>query len=81
MYPVSQSGCFSSFCSRSLIRYWPYIDDAIRVAAFERKVKIRMLISCGMNSDPDMLPFLKSLASVDNPHLNISVEIVRSDTE
>lgn len=56
-------------------RYWPHIDDAIKVAAFERKVKIRMLISCGMNSDPAMLPFLKSLASVNNPHRNISIEI------
>uniref|UniRef100_A0A3Q3J6B3 PLD phosphodiesterase domain-containing protein n=2 Tax=Monopterus albus TaxID=43700 RepID=A0A3Q3J6B3_MONAL len=42
-------------------RYWPFIDDAIRMAAFERKVKIRMLISCGRDSDPAMLPFLQSL--------------------
>lgn len=57
------------------MRYWPYIDDAIKTAAFERKVKIRLLISCGMDSDPAMLPFLQSLASIDNPRLNISVEM------
>lgn len=56
-------------------RYWPYIDDAIKAAAFDRKVKIRLLISCGMDSDPAMLPFLQSLASVHNPRLKISIEI------
>ncbi|KAK5916603.1 hypothetical protein CgunFtcFv8_011570 [Champsocephalus gunnari] len=56
-------------------RYWPVIDDAIRTAAFERRVKIRMLISCGRDSDPAMLPFLQSLASMDSPHHNISLQL------
>ncbi|XP_054470021.1 5'-3' exonuclease PLD4 [Anoplopoma fimbria] len=56
-------------------RYWPFIDEAIRTAAFERKVKMRMLISCGRDSDPAMLPFLKSLASMDSPHQDISIQI------
>uniref|UniRef100_A0AAQ5YRD9 PLD phosphodiesterase domain-containing protein n=1 Tax=Amphiprion ocellaris TaxID=80972 RepID=A0AAQ5YRD9_AMPOC len=56
-------------------RYWPVIDDAIRTAAFERKVKIRMLISCGRDSDPAMLPFLQSLASMDFPQHHISIQI------
>ncbi|XP_037602245.1 5'-3' exonuclease PLD4 [Sebastes umbrosus] len=56
-------------------RYWPFIDDTIRTAAFERKVKMRMLISCGRDSDPAMLPFLQSLASMDSPHQNISIQI------
>ncbi|KAM3595130.1 uncharacterized protein V6R79_018573 [Siganus canaliculatus] len=56
-------------------RYWPFIDDAIRMAAFERNVKVRMLISCGMDSDPAMLPFLKSLASMDSPHERISIQV------
>lgn len=60
-----------------LIRYWSFIDDAIRAAAFERRVKIRMLISCGKDSDPAMLPFLQSLAALDNPHIGIHVQIVR----
>lgn len=76
--------CFrfiSSLWSLSLNRYWPFIDDAIRAAAFERKVKIRMLISCGQDSDPAMLPFLQSLASIDSPHQGISVQIVRPNME
>ncbi|XP_073339631.1 5'-3' exonuclease PLD4 [Pagrus major] len=56
-------------------RYWPVIDDAIRTAAFESKVKVRMLISCGKDSDPAMLPFLQSLASMDSPDQGISIQI------
>ncbi|XP_029981787.1 phospholipase D4 [Sphaeramia orbicularis] len=56
-------------------KYWPVIDDAIRAAAFDRKVRIRMLISCGRDSDPSMLPFLQSLASMDSPHQHISIKI------
>lgn len=56
-------------------KYWPFIDDAIKMAAFERKVKIRMLISCGRDSDPAMLPFLQSLASMDYPLHHISIQI------
>ncbi|XP_008279628.1 phospholipase D4 [Stegastes partitus] len=56
-------------------RYWSVIDDAIRTAAFERKVKFRMLISCGRDSDPAMLPFLQSLASMDFPQRHVSIQI------
>lgn len=56
-------------------RYWPVIEDAIKTAAFERKVNIRMLISCGLDSDPDMLPFLQSLASLDSSQQHISIQI------
>lgn len=71
----------SSLWIVSVNRYWPLIDDALRTAAFERKVKIRMLISCGQDSDPVMLPFLQSLASMDNPHYGISIQIVRPNME
>ncbi|RVE57095.1 hypothetical protein OJAV_G00212760 [Oryzias javanicus] len=56
-------------------RYWPLIDDAIRTAAFERRVKVRLLISCGRDSNPAMLPFLQSLASVHSPEHHINVQI------
>ncbi|KAM9341336.1 5'-3' exonuclease PLD4 [Symphorus nematophorus] len=56
-------------------RYWPLIDEAIRIAAFDRRVNIRMLISCGRDSDPGMLPFLQSLASMDSPHQGINIQI------
>lgn len=56
-------------------KYWPVLDDAIKAAAFERKVKIRMLISCGRDSPPDMLPYLKSLAALDSHSAHISIKI------
>lgn len=56
-------------------RYWPFIDDALRAAAVDAKVKIRMLISCGRDSDPTMLPFLLSLASLNSPQHHIHLEI------
>ncbi|XP_077394285.1 5'-3' exonuclease PLD4 isoform X3 [Festucalex cinctus] len=56
-------------------RYWPMIDNAIRAAAFERRVKVRMLISCSPNSFPGMLPFLQSLASLNRVIDHISIQI------
>lgn len=56
-------------------RYWPFIDDTLRTAAFNRRVKIRMLISCGRDSDPAMMPFLQSLASMNSPHHGIRIQV------
>uniref|UniRef100_A0A8C5GZ83 PLD phosphodiesterase domain-containing protein n=1 Tax=Gouania willdenowi TaxID=441366 RepID=A0A8C5GZ83_GOUWI len=56
-------------------RYWPFIDTAIRTAAFETNVKFRMLISCGRDSDPAVLPFLQSLASLGSPSQQLNIEI------
>lgn len=56
-------------------KYWPALDDAIKAAAFERNVKVRMLISCGRDSPPNMLPYLQSLAALDSQSENISIEI------
>ncbi|XP_053701278.1 5'-3' exonuclease PLD4 [Synchiropus splendidus] len=56
-------------------RYWPLIDDAIRAAAFDRKVKIRLLVSCSRDSDRRMLPFLQSLAVLDRVKHGVSIQI------
>lgn len=56
-------------------KYWPLLDDAIKEAAFERKVKFRMLISCGRDSVPDMLPYLQSLAALDSHVAHICIKI------
>ncbi|XP_037550629.1 5'-3' exonuclease PLD4 [Nematolebias whitei] len=66
---------FPATCFEKPRKYWPIIDDALRTSAFERKVKIRMLISCGQSSDPAMLPFLQSLASMNYPEHHISIQI------
>jgi phospholipase D3/4 len=41
--------------------YWPPIDDAIRAAAFERDVDVRMLISVWAHTKPAMIQYLYSL--------------------
>ncbi|KAI4883034.1 hypothetical protein NFI96_017795 [Prochilodus magdalenae] len=64
-------------------RYWADIDTALRRAAFERKVRVRLLISCWSSSSPVMFPFLRSLASVQDTKskLDIQVDPHRTPTE
>ncbi|XP_030307847.1 phospholipase D4 isoform X2 [Calypte anna] len=56
-------------------RYWPAIDNALRRAAFNYRVHIRLLVSCWTHSDPAMLHYLRSLRALNNPHAHISVDV------
>lgn len=58
-------------------RFWPEIDNHLRKAAYERSVKIKLLISCWKHSDRSMFPFLKSLDAVwdRKSYLDIDVKI------
>ncbi|XP_062409009.1 5'-3' exonuclease PLD3 [Sardina pilchardus] len=58
-------------------RYWAAIDTALRQVAYERRVRVRLLISCWGSTSPLMFPFLRSLASVhdDKTSLDIQVKI------
>lgn len=56
--------------------YWPKIDDALKAAAIEHHVKIKMLISHWNHSRPSEDKFLKSLASLNEAYPRISIEIV-----
>ncbi|XP_023658082.1 5'-3' exonuclease PLD4 [Paramormyrops kingsleyae] len=55
--------------------YWPALDDALRQTAFAKQVAVRLLVSCGQDTDPAMLPFLKSLNDLHYPAANISIEV------
>ncbi|XP_075387714.1 5'-3' exonuclease PLD4 [Tenrec ecaudatus] len=61
-------------------RYWPVLDNALRAAAFSRKVHVRLLVSCWLHTDPSMFPYLRSLQALHNPAagvvLNVRVFIV-----
>uniref|UniRef100_A0A8C3KU17 5'-3' exonuclease PLD3 n=1 Tax=Calidris pygmaea TaxID=425635 RepID=A0A8C3KU17_9CHAR len=57
-------------------RFWPAIDDRLRKAAFERRVKVRLLAGCWRHSRATMFPFLKSLAAVADNRTGYSVEVV-----
>ncbi|XP_051953157.1 5'-3' exonuclease PLD3-like isoform X1 [Xyrauchen texanus] len=57
-------------------RYWADIDTQLRRVAYERKVRVRLLISCWETTSPIMFPFLNSLASLqDTNKLDIQVKI------
>ncbi|XP_062944364.1 5'-3' exonuclease PLD4 [Cynocephalus volans] len=56
-------------------RYWPVLDNALRAAAFSRGVRVRLLASCWLNTDPTMFPYLRSLQALSNPSANISIDV------
>ncbi|XP_052860340.1 5'-3' exonuclease PLD3-like [Anopheles cruzii] len=58
-------------------RYWPVIDDALRKAAIERKVSIRLLISLWDHSRPSEDYFLKSLEALSNSLDGVDIQIRR----
>ncbi|XP_012693856.2 5'-3' exonuclease PLD3 [Clupea harengus] len=56
-------------------RYWADIDTQLRRAAYERKVRVRLLISCWGSTSPIMFPFLRSLASVQDPNKSLDIQV------
>ncbi|XP_057588633.1 5'-3' exonuclease PLD4 [Hippopotamus amphibius kiboko] len=56
-------------------RYWPVLDTALRAAAVSRGVRVRLLVSCWLNTDPSMFPYLRSLQALRNPAANVSVDV------
>lgn len=58
-------------------RYWPVLDSALRAAAFDRGVHVRLLVSCWLNTDPTMFTYLRSLQAFSDPSAGISVDVVR----
>lgn len=69
--------CKLSFSSRgSPCRYWADIDTQLRRVGYEKRIKVRLLISCWANSQPIMFPFLKSLASLYEPKNKLDIQVV-----
>lgn len=60
------------------ITFWPIIDDALKKAAIENKVKVKLLISWWNHSRQSEDYFLKSLASIDKSYPGVSIEVVRN---
>ncbi|CAM9110371.1 unnamed protein product [Bubo scandiacus] len=56
-------------------RFWPAIDNRLRKAVFERRVKVRLLVGCWRHSRVTMFPFLKSLAAVADNQTRYSVAV------
>lgn len=60
-----------------ITQYWPYIDDALRKAAIERKVSLRLLISLWDHSRPSEDYFLHSLEALSNALSGVDIQIRR----
>ncbi|XP_055371002.1 5'-3' exonuclease PLD3-like isoform X2 [Condylostylus longicornis] len=58
-------------------KYWPYIDNAIRTAAIENKVAVKMLVSWWKHSRPEEDNYLRSLESLADSKNNIDIQIKR----
>ncbi|NXT59688.1 PLD3 Phospholipase, partial [Pluvianellus socialis] len=56
-------------------RFWPAIDNRLRKAVFERRVRVRLLVGCWRHSRATMFPFLKSLAAVADNRTRYSMEV------
>ncbi|EZA57925.1 Phospholipase D3 [Ooceraea biroi] len=59
------------------VKYWPIIDNALRAAAIERKIDIRLLISWWKHSRPSESYFLKSLQDLTRSYANVNIEVRR----
>ncbi|XP_054649746.1 5'-3' exonuclease PLD3 isoform X2 [Dunckerocampus dactyliophorus] len=55
-------------------RYWEDIDTQLRRVAYEKRVRVRLLISCWASTPPAMFPFLKSLAAVYEPKSKLDIQ-------
>ncbi|XP_078061043.1 5'-3' exonuclease PLD3-like isoform X2 [Mustelus asterias] len=56
-------------------RFWPAIDDHLREAACQRKVSVRLLISCWEHSYEPMFVYLKSLSVLAERPLSCPIQV------
>lgn len=57
-------------------KFWPVIDDALKTAAIEHQIQVKLLISYWNHSAPSEDNFLKSLSSLTNAYKKVSIEVV-----
>ncbi|XP_017043870.2 5'-3' exonuclease PLD3 [Drosophila ficusphila] len=57
--------------------YWPFIDDALRRAAVERGVAVKLLISWWKHSNPSEDKYLRSLQDLASKEDKIDIQIRR----
>nr|BAN21362.1 conserved hypothetical protein [Riptortus pedestris] len=58
-------------------RFWPVIDDALRAAAIDRHVEVRLLISWTNHSRPEENLFLNSLQILTNAFRGVKITVKR----
>ncbi|XP_031628131.1 phospholipase D3-like isoform X2 [Contarinia nasturtii] len=58
-------------------KFWPIIDDALRAAAIERRVSVKLLISWWKHSRPAQDFFLNSLKVISNSYRGVDIQVRR----
>lgn len=58
-------------------KYWPIIDDALRSAAIDRRVSVKLLISHWNHSRSAEDYFLNSLKAISNAYRGVDIQVVR----
>ncbi|XP_044738807.1 5'-3' exonuclease PLD3-like isoform X2 [Chrysoperla carnea] len=58
-------------------QYWPVIDNALRTAAIDHRIKVKMLISVWNHSHPSETNFLKSLQDITGSYPGVNLEVKR----
>ncbi|XP_045769348.1 5'-3' exonuclease PLD3-like isoform X1 [Maniola jurtina] len=59
------------------LKFWPKIDDAIRRAAIESRVRVRLLVSWWKHSQPAEEHFLASLAALADSYPRLDIQVRR----
>ena len=77
-YHPNISNKFSFPYSVLEFRYWPIIDDALRKAAFDRHVTVKLLVSYWDHTWDEMFAYLWSLQELNyhSKYLHIDVQVV-----
>lgn len=58
-------------------RYWPEIDNALRSAAFNKGVQVRLLVALWEHTKNSTFKFLKSLQDLNEINTDVTIEVVR----
>ena len=67
------SSIYPLLCFLFVFRFWPMIDDALRKAAIERKIHVKVMASWWNHSRSDLPDFLKSLSALSSNRVDIQV--------
>ncbi|XP_034947047.1 5'-3' exonuclease PLD3-like isoform X2 [Chelonus insularis] len=59
------------------VKFWPMIDNALRSAAIDSRITVRLLISWWKHSRTSEDHFLRSLMDLTNSYKNVKIEVKR----
>lgn len=66
-----------SYLNTYFLRFWPIIDDALRKAAIDRRVSVKLLISYWKHSRSALDYFLKSIEVLSGAYHGVDIQVVR----